>query len=65
MKRVMEIIPLDLKVCLIRSQPMHLLPVIIQRYYLNDDIVTDLDWQGGLTGLQSHIQEPFLMTRLS
>ena len=30
----------------IRSRPMHLLPVIIQRYYLNDDIVPDLDWQG-------------------
>ena len=30
----------------IRSRPMHLLPFIIQRYYLNDDIVTDLDWQG-------------------
>ena len=35
----------------IRSRHMHLLPVIKQRYYSNDDIVPDLDWQGGLTGL--------------
>ena len=53
--------PFGLKVCLIRSQPIHLLPVIIQRYYSNDDIVPDLDWQVGLdkaiipyTGAFSH-----------